>query len=31
MTNDGLKAFAKINGTSLYQEFVNRGLQGVKK
>jgi hypothetical protein len=31
MTNEGLKQFAKINGTSVYQEFVNRGLLGVKK
>lgn len=31
MTNEGLKEFAKINGTSLYAEFVYRGLKGGKK
>lgn len=31
MTNEGLKEFAKIDGTSLYQEFLNRGLSGGRK
>lgn len=28
MTNDGLKEFKKINGQSLYEEFLSRGLGG---